>query len=267
MPTPTVPLYKVENQFTQKVLENKPTIIFIHGNSTSSIVWDHQLQEEKLKTFSMVAFDIPGHGKSPSLKDYSIKNLIQILIENCEQYKSVILIGHSFGGHLVMESLPYLSNCIGSLVFGAPPVKKPINIDVAFLPNEKMGNLFKGDLNKVEVSEFVKILVGENQNWIKPLTTHIKKSDSNFRTSLGGSIANGEFTDEYTILKESKIPIAILQGEKDSLVSVEYLHSLQIPQLWKNKIIIVPKSSHSPNMENPKAFNLLLLEFINYVVK
>lgn len=267
MLTPTIPLHKVKNQPSKKNLENKLTIIFVHGNSTSSIIWEHQLQEEKLKTFSMVAFDMPGHGKSASQKDYSIKNLIQILKENCEQYKSVILIGHSFGGHLVMESLPFINNCIGVLVFGAPPVRKPINIEEAFLPNEKMGNLFKGDLNEMEVSEFVKILVGENKNWIKSFRAHIKKSDSNFRTSLGASIANGEFADEYAILKELKIPIAILQGKKDSLVNEKYLHSLQIPQLWKNKIIVVPESSHSPNMENPKAFNALLLEFINYVIK
>ncbi len=266
MPAPIVPLYKVEKKPTTKTPKKNTTIIFLHGNSTSNIVWKKQLEASELQAFSMVAYDFPGHGQSIKLKDYSVTNLVKILADNCQKFESVVLVGHSLGGHLAIETLPYLNNCIGCLVFGTPPIKKPINLEEAFLPNDKMSYLFQEELNDFEISEMADLMVKESIEWKKILEKNIKQTDSKFRTAIATSIGNGEFSDEYAILNALQVPVAIFHGEKDVLVNKDYLNQLNISTIWKNEIIEISNSSHSPHIENPVVFNQLLHQYLNNIL-
>lgn len=57
-------------------------------------------------------------------------------------------------------------------------------------------------------------------------------------------------------------PLAILQGEGEQLVSLDYLRQLAIPSLWRGTIQIVPGAGHAPHAETPQAFTGLLEQFI-----
>tara|TARA_R110000868_G_scaffold42760_1_gene144274 strand:+ start:4891 stop:5691 length:801 start_codon:yes stop_codon:yes gene_type:complete len=265
MSTTNIPLNKVENIPVKNTTSRSPTIVFIHGNSTSSDVWKKQFENEDLALFHLVAFDLLGHGKSARLDDYSIKNQVQILVENCHQFENILLVGHSLGAHLTIELLPFINNCIGCLIFGAPPVKKPINLEEAFLPNEKMDYFFEEKLNEIQVDEIVKLLIGDNSELVETLRDNIKNTDPKYRSSIAKEIGIGGFSDEYEILRASKIPIGIFQGENDPLVSTKYLQALEITGLWRNKIIAIPNSGHSPQLENPTFFNKAFLEFVNEI--
>ena len=43
------------------------------------------------------------------------------------------MVGNSLGGHLAMEIASSIKRLKGLVIFGAPPVKKPINFSDAFL--------------------------------------------------------------------------------------------------------------------------------------
>ncbi len=61
-----------------------------------------------------------------------------------------VLVGHSMGGHILMEGLPTWKGLRGFVLFGAPPAKQPLNIGEVFQPNEHLGVLFKGKLSESE---------------------------------------------------------------------------------------------------------------------
>lgn len=259
------PLNKVANALYKKSNGSgiAPTVILLHGNSSSVAVWQDQLTCEKLSSFPMVALDLPGHGGSFRNGAYSVPALIEILKKNIASYESVVLVGHSLGGHLAIELLPELKNCSGLLICGTPPIKKPINLGEAFMPDERMGLLFKKDLGTQEARQFAECVCGDFQIRGFDILKAVLDTDPKFREGIWVSVSKGELADEFEILEKAKIPIALIYGAEDPFVNANYLNTLQIPLLWKDKIHMVENSGHSPHLERPEQFNSLLFDFLN----
>lgn len=260
------PLHKATNALNEKNTSSESTIIFIHGNSASSRIWQNQQESKLLSKFNLLALDLPGHGKSFGNGAYSIPNLVETLVENINFYKSVVLVGHSLGGHLAIEILPHLKNCVALLISGTPPVKKPINLGEAFLPDERMALLFQKNLNSNEAKKFAECVCNNFQKQKFDVLGTIQNTDSKFREDIGISVAAGELADEVAILKNSTIPIAIFHGTEDALVNGNYLEELYIPMLWEGRIHKIKDSSHSPHLEQPDVFNQLLYDFLKDVL-
>lgn len=239
------------------------TLIFIHGNSQNAQVWEYQLNSEKLQQYNLIAFELPGHGLSPKMKEYSIKNIVDVLAKHVDQEKNYILVGHSLGGHFCIEALPELKNCIGLLLCGTPPLKNPLNLDEAFNQDERMGLLFKENLTSEEFQLLASFITSNKD--LTVTKSAIRQSDAKFRGDMGLAVTNGELLDEVSILQKTELPIAIVQGESDDLVSKSYLESVELNTLWENQVNYVSKSAHSPHFENPKEFNDIVLEFVNSI--
>jgi pimeloyl-ACP methyl ester carboxylesterase len=54
----------------------------------------------------------------------------------------------------------------------------------------------------------------------------------------------------------------VLHGEKEQLISLDYLTKLSIPSLWRGAVQIVPGTGHAPHLEAPEEFTRLLEQFI-----
>ncbi len=74
--------------------------------------------------------------------------------------------------------------------------------------------------------------------------------------------AQGRFTDEIAIVAALQRPLAILQGEGEQLVSLDYMNKLTIPSLWRGAVQLIPDAGHAPHQEAPEAFTALLTQFI-----
>jgi len=184
-----------------------PIIILIHGNSSKSGVWKNQLQSDRLSRFPMLALDLPGHGASPRTASYSFPEILEILKTTIEPFERVVLVGHSLGGHLALELLPHLNNCIGLLIFGTPPVKHPLNLEEAFMPDERMALLFKKDMHPEEAIQFAGFVCKDFQSQDFDVLDTIKNTDPKFREAIGASVVRGDLADEANILGKSKIPV------------------------------------------------------------
>ena len=94
-------------------------IFFIHGNSGSSLVFADILEKYTAKTHDLIAFDLPGHGDSPKSSDLytleALRNTVAEFINNFN-YDEVILVGHSLGGHLSVQSLSGIKNVKGIVI-------------------------------------------------------------------------------------------------------------------------------------------------------
>ena len=255
-------LHKVFNTLAENKTDDETVVVFLHGNSANSLIWQNQFKSELLQNFCMAALDLPGHGASPRLEEYSLTQLVNILVDSCQNSPKIVLVGHSLGGHLAIEALPKLPNCIGLLIFGTPPVKSPLNLQEAFLPDERISLLFKGQLNAMERVSFVSGICSDTSPAHSRLVESLLKTDPKFREGMGVSAANGEFSNEFVILKTTKLPIAVIHGANDALVNAEYIEKLEIPYLWKQKVHYIEASTHSPHIENPSRFNQLLFQFL-----
>lgn len=249
----------------------RPTIVFIHGNSLSHKSFESQLKS--IDQFALMAIDLPGHGLSSpannpeeiySLSGYAnaVKNVIKE--HNLSEY---ILVGHSLGGHVAIDIANDLPGLKGLLIFGTPPLGIPPNMAEAFLPNPVAPLLFQNNLTDNEVQLLGSAYIAasdKTEHLLADILEQIKSTDGNARSCLLQNIGAGDLQNETDIVKNLKLPLAILHGENDSVINPNYYQLLQYANLWENKIHIISESGHSPQMEQPERFNEILLRFCRH---
>jgi pimeloyl-ACP methyl ester carboxylesterase len=98
-------------------LNNKPTVLLIHGFSENGLVWEQQLDFLR-EQFNVLAPDLPGTGATPLHADLSIESMAEftrdLLTEN--GIEKAVVIGHSMGGYVALalaEKYPALVQGIG----------------------------------------------------------------------------------------------------------------------------------------------------------
>lgn len=253
--------YYLQGNATEK------TVVFIHGNSLSSKTFSEQFNG--IKNIPLLAIDLPGHGLSEKALNadntYSILGYIDVLkhILTELQITDFILAGHSLGGHIVLEASEELNGLKGLLLSGSPPLGMPPEMDKAFLPNPAIPFLFQEQLSENELNLLCEAFTDvENKEKIK---NEIQIADGNTRSYLAASFAKGQFKNEIEIIKNLNVPVAIIQGEKDSFISKQYLSELTIPTLWKNEIQMIKNARHCPQMEQANEFNRLITDFYNSI--
>jgi pimeloyl-ACP methyl ester carboxylesterase len=245
--------------------EGKP-ILFIHGNSLSSNSFKLQLEAPELQKYRLVAFDWPGHGKSSKPENaeeiYAFKNLVQLIpkIINELNLEKPIIVAHSFGGHIAIEAIPFLENIAGLVVFGTPPLKSPMNMEEAFLPNTHAPLMFTPELDTDKI-DMLCTQFSENQSNYKSITHDISLTDPMFRGFVGQQLMQGKTQNEMELLSMLDSPLAVFHGKKDPLVNQSYLSTIPKKSLWRNKIHVINNAGHTAQLDNHKLFNKLLIQY------
>lgn len=105
-----------------------PTLVLVHGASTSAMDFATQLQPRLAKQWHVLAFDRPGHGYSDRGSDelatdpiYQANMILDAL--QTMDVKNAVFIGHSWAGSIVMAALlaehPQIQIAAGVLISGA----------------------------------------------------------------------------------------------------------------------------------------------------
>jgi len=243
-----------------------PAILLCHGNSTSSHIFQKQFEDGLAQKFRLVAFDYPGHGCSGNAsdpKDYSLPGLADVLLEVVQQFelKNATFVGFSLGGHVILEASDRLPEAKGFMIFGTPPVGKPPAMDKAFLPHPGMGMLFKGTLTPEEAELLESGSFTPGAPTPPQFVEDCLRTDPVWRGAFGESIGQGRFRDELEVVQSLRQPLAVLHGEREQLVSLDYLRSLAIPALWRGAVQVVPDAGHALHWEAPETFAELLQAF------
>ena len=87
----------------------------------------------------------------------------------------------------------------------------------------------------------------------------VKRTDGHAREQLPGS----GFRDEMEVVANLRVPLAIVHGAEEQLVSADYLKALQAPTLWRGEVQTVADAGHIPQWEQPEQFDALLGAFLD----
>ena len=243
-------------------------VILVHGNSSSSRVWHSLLNGDFGKRFRCLAFDLPGHGDSAPAKDpelYSAPGYAAVLADFAEATtaEDAVIVGWSLGGHIALEAAPALPAAAGFILFGTPPVTGPADLAQAFLPNPAMAVGFQADIDADQARAFAESFLAPGSTLpTDDLVEDIRRTDGAARERLFASIQAGRLADEVQIISRLGRPIAILHGEHDQLINLEYLRGLTIPTLWRGAVQVLPGAGHIPQVEAPEDFADLLTRFL-----
>ncbi len=246
-------------------------IVFVHGNSLSALTFSQQFTALALSQYRLIAFDLPGHGNSVRSSnpenDYIPAKFIEVLVELCHALgaEDAVLVGHSLGGHMAINALPYLPKAKGVVTFGTTPLTLPLRFDLAFLPSPALGLIFKPNLTLDELSILANEFTANGNDKPEVIFENLKQTDPMVRLEVGKALMSGQTADEVAIIKNSNIPYAVLQGAGDKLINPNYFDFIGNDFIWKQRFQTIENAGHCPQIENPAEFNRLLLHFMTFI--
>lgn len=249
--------------------EGTKQIVFVHGNSQSSKVWEKLFKVDSLKSFKLIAIDLPGHGQSfrssnPE-EDYSLRGMGNHVLNFLKEFENqpYILVGNSLGSNIIGEIALKLNNCAGILFTGSCAIGKGLGLEDIFLPNPDAGLGFMEILTDEQLNALVNSLGGnvtaEDRNLIKQ---EFNLTDNKIRLQLANEIATARYIDELQNLEDSKIPLALVFGEDEKICNKNYFDKIELPK-WKNKVSLIANSGHFPHLDQPEKLASIIQEFSN----
>ena len=129
------------------------TVILNHGNSTSARFWEPIITALRFQPVNVLPWDLPGHGLSPQapspLEGYSLPAYAAILAKLIDHYQLTrfYLVGHSLGGHVILEAPELLRKSEGAMIVGTPPLGMPPQLQEAFLMSPQFQNFMQPDVS------------------------------------------------------------------------------------------------------------------------
>jgi pimeloyl-ACP methyl ester carboxylesterase len=255
------PLGMVFSEFTDN--QQEKNLVLLHGNSSSHRFWSPLLQG-KLKTYyNFLTFDLPGHGQSPAAEDaaltYSLPSYVEILKDVLKSYnlKHYYIFGHSLGGHVVLEALEHLDNCMGAMIMGTPPFCMPPRIDLAFRMSPQFINFMQsGSDRAIMEATFISMLPPDKASLASLLIEDYFDTDPQSRLMLAQNIMAGMVQDEIACLRSAQIPVFLLISEDDQMVNPAYFTEL----LSDQKIFWLENTGHYAPLEQPDIVADILVE-------
>jgi pimeloyl-ACP methyl ester carboxylesterase len=243
-------------------------VVLVHGNSSSNRTWGALMADPFGERFRCLAVDLPGHGHSKppaDADDYSLPgyaaNLAGFMAATGAE--DAVVVGWSLGGHIVLEAAPHLPKAAGFVIFGTPPVSSPAQLAEAFLPNPAMNVGFSAEVDADAARSYAVSFLAPGSTFpLAAFVADILATDGAARAGLMASLGTGRFTDEATIVAGLPQPLAVLHGEGEQFVNLDYLRAVTMPTLWRGEVRVLPGVGHAPQEEAPEEFAAVLTEFI-----
>lgn len=219
----------------------------------------------------MIAVDFPGHGHSTRSIDpgvaYTLAGFSSAVVATVNHFGFARygVIGHSLGGHAVLEALPWLRSLQALVLVSSPPFNRQ-SISKVFLPDPSDGRVFQGLLSKEDITRLAQTFV--NADKLSPArfmqtVEMIRLTDPLARVYLGKSLAQGAFGDECQLLRDSGVPTSMLIGRADPFIDWAYCDNLaNFSSSGDLRVSVFDDSGHNPHFEQQEQFAKIVGEFI-----
>lgn len=220
-----------------------PTVLLLHGLGATGDVWDGLVQA--LEPRAWIAPDLPGHGGSPPLTEYTFTSVAETVADLVDPAGTVI-VGHSFGG------------VIGLHLAGRPGVRAVVGIGVkvAWTADElaRAAALAKRpaptfDTREQAVARHLRVsgLDGLVDPGDAALEAGVQKVEGGWRPTFDPRAFGVGEPGMAALLAASPAPVVLARGERDPMVSTADLAAL-VPDP-----VVLPNLDHNAHVEAPTA--------------
>lgn len=253
-------------------LASDKTLLLLHGNSSTWKAFEPILDDAVLKaTYKIIAFDLPGHGDSADAPDpqlsYNIPAYAKAALEVLRHFrvKSYVAFGSSMGGQVawsmieLAKSSPKEFDIRGVMTSGSVPFGNLQDLQESFNIDSQDSVATTGSMTDEQAEWAVKHAYGGTPQPF--MYESLKRTDPRARPLMFEHIVKGESTDQRRTVRETKIPIAIVNGDMDVFIKLDVFDRLEYGNLWKDKVFTIKGSGHCPYWDNPKEFLPFLTEF------
>jgi pimeloyl-ACP methyl ester carboxylesterase len=187
-----------------------PVVLFIHGLGGDHSVWSHDTAR-LAKTHTVIAVDLPGHGRSPAPSKIDLDQIATHLAEvvRDENVAPVILVGHSIGGiiaSILTVQNPDLVRALVVVDTSPGPIPFPLS--------ERDG-----------------------------MRTRMRDDERKELTAFFGQMTTGPAQTQQLVDRAARVPTKVLMGYLDAAAEQgarDQMGSLDLPVLLLGSPILLP---------------------------
>jgi len=240
--------------------KGSPALVFVHGWCFDRSYWKNQVPVFA-KSFTVVTVDLGGHGESGcGRKDWTVEAFGKDVAAVVEKLglDRVVLIGHSMGGAVIIETARLIPNRVAALV--GVDTYQDLEREIPDAAVEQFLGAFKNDFAGTSKG-FVKQMfpAGADSALVEAVTAKVLAAPQDVALSVLGNVLRYK---PGGALAGLKIPVYAVNGDlypTNIEVAKRQTHSFEVE--------IVPGCGHFPMLEKPAEFNELLAETLTAIVK
>lgn len=253
-----VSLILVANVYAEEAAKpknNKPVLVLLHPFPTDHRLYEPQSNDLK-KNFNVIAVDLKGFGKGNSTDGQAItmaayaQDVKKQL--DAQHIQKAIIGGESMGGYVALEFInQYPDQVVGLILSDTQTIA---DTDETKAKREAMAKDVLANGTKKMINDILPKALSPKAD--KHVIAYLKAimQDQSATAVASGLRGMAMRNDTSNVLSGAKIPVLILTGDKDTLISVDQskkMHAL----LKDSKLVIIANAGHLSSLEQPGKWN------------
>ena len=219
----------------------KPSLLFLHGAGGTHRHWGRQIRD--LGDVTLVALDLPGHGRSVGEGRQSVEGYADLVAKFMAalDLENPIVVGHSMGGAIALDLVLRYEECLGGLVLVATGARLRV-----------VPSLLEGMRNEFEST--VELLCGYAYG--PSASEEMARLGRGEMLAIGPEVLLGDFLacDRFDVmgrLGEVRVPTLVICGEEDQLTPLKYSRFL-VDNIQGARLVTIPEAGHMVMLEKPQ---------------
>ncbi|WP_020664342.1 alpha/beta fold hydrolase [Amycolatopsis benzoatilytica] len=227
--------------------QGEPPVLLLHGLGSTGAVWDAMAG---LLDRRLLIPDLPGHGGSPRLPEYTFEALAAAVAEALDESGPVVVVGHSLGGVVALElaSGRYGLDVRSVLAVGVKVEWTEDDLARAAAMAARPPRLFTTQ----EEAETAYLKVAGLTGLAPADADGITETPDGWRLTLDSPAFGVGAPDMPRLLADARCPVTLAAGENDPMSRPEQLHALTADA------VVLAGLGHNAHVEDPAAVAALL---------
>lgn len=234
------------------------SVLILHGWGLSSKVYKNLVLELKKHDQTVYVPDLPGFGKEKiPEKPYSLDDYVVFLLQyiKINRLKSLIIIGHSFGGRVAIKLAANYPQLIDRLILTGVPGFRAGSCLKIFTFNilAKLGKLVVVIFRVSKLGYYMRKIL-----YRLARTTDYYKAKGAMRETFKKIV--GE--DLVSSMRRIQCLTLLLWGKEDKIIPV-WMAEKMVKEIKGAKLIIVPGAGHDLPYKEPRLFANKIIGLVN----
>ncbi len=249
---------------TQTFGQGQP-VVLVHGWAMHSGIW-RDFAEQLAQAYQVTCIDLPGHGDSEALKDFTLEAISTALVNAVPEPQSIWL-GWSLGATVVLDIAQRFPERVRGLILLSG---NPFFTQTEQWPGMKL-NLLEAFAEQLQADcratllRFLSLQVVQLPDYklvLRRLKSAVLACESPESFTLQGGLDILKQADLRPALAEAKVPVSVILGTRDTLVPVKLAEHLLVlaPEI---KLSIIDKSGHVPFLSHPQDLLHIITDFMD----
>ncbi len=263
---------KLSNGYTYYEVENidhKDLLVFVHGFSVPSYIWDLTYNEAKGRGCGVIKLDLYGRGYSDNpdiiYNDRLFGDQVIELLDSLKINKKITLVGLSNGGRVISNIASRYYNRIEKLIYVSPSGFHDKNKapDKSKVTDKEVDDFIKEKFSTLAKSQLSDFKYPENFAGIWDLKYEELLKYKGFARAIISTAKNNYLLDEVNSkIGKTDLPVFAIWGDSDAVLPFEEIENKILKIMPKLKLFIIEDSGHLPHMEQTNTFNRIFFDKI-----